>query len=196
MSVSPLHLISNFNSYISGEVTIDPDAAIAIGVMLLAAPNSRIIISAGVCIGMGSVLHAHDGILEIEAGAIIGAGVLVVGAGKIGANACIGSATTILNCSIERGQIVAPGSLLGDTSRSFTEPQPANHTTATVTVVTDDLGQKEPESEHQTQPESTTPAVAPVVYGKASLNQLLSTLLPYNRSLNQQAENGSSPTDT
>lgn len=196
MSVSPLHLISNFNSYISGEVTIDPDAAIAIGVMLLAAPNSRIIISAGVCIGMGSVLHAHDGILEIEAGAIIGAGVLVVGGGKIGANACIGSATTILNCSIERGQIVAPGSLLGDTSRSFSEPQPANHTTATVTVVTDDSSQKEPESEHQIQPESTTPAVAPVVYGKASLNQLLSTLLPYNRSLNQQAENGSSPTDT
>ena len=195
MSVSPLHLMSNFNSYISGEVTIDPDAAIAIGVMLLAAPNSRIIISAGVCIGMGTILHAHDGILEIEAGAIIGAGVLVVGGGKIGANACIGSATTILNCSIERGQIVAPGSLVGDTSRSDTEPQ-ANHTTATVTVVTDDSSQKEPESEHQkTQPESTTP-VAPVVYGKASLNQLLSTLLPYNRSLNQQAENGSSPTDT
>lgn len=197
MSVSPLHLISNFNSYVSGEVTIDPNAAIATGVMLLATPNSRIIISAGVCIGMGTVLHAHDGILEIEAGAIIGAGVLVVGAGKIGANSCIGSATTILNCSIEPGQIVAPGSLLGDTSRSFTEPQSANHTTASVTVaVTDDSSHKKPESEQiQTQAESTTPAVAPVVYGKASLNHLLSTLLPYNRSLKQQ-ENGSSPSDT
>lgn len=195
MSVSPLHLISNFNSYISGEVTIDPDAAIAVGVMLLAAPNSRIIISAGVCIGMGTILHADDGILEIEAGAIIGAGVLVVGGGKIGANACIGSATTILNCSIEQGQIVAPGSLLGDTSRCDPEPQQSNPTTATVTVVTDDSSPKELESEDQTQPEST-PATTPVVYGKASLNQLLSTLLPYNRSLNQQPENGSSPTDT
>lgn len=199
MSVSPLHLITNFNSYVSGEVTIDPNAAIASGVMLLAAPNSRIIISAGVCIGMGTVLHAHDGILEIETGAILGAGVLVVGGGKIGANACIGSATTILNCSIEPGQVVAPGSLLGDTSRANASPQSTNHTRAAVTeaVIADSPSQSEPESDQiQPQPESVPTAVAAVVYGKASLTQLISTLLPYNRSLNQQLQDGSSPSDS
>lgn len=129
MSVSPLYPISNLNSYISGEVMIDPSAAIAPGVLLQADPNSQIIIGAGVCIGMGAVLHAHDGILEIQAGANLGAGVLVVGKGKIGSNACIGSATTILNHSIESGQVVASGSLIGDSSRSAELPA-ADSTTA------------------------------------------------------------------
>lgn len=191
---SPLHLSGNFNSYVSGEVTIDPSAAIAPGAILQATPNSRIAIAAGVCIGMGSVLHAHDGILEIGAGAILGAGVLVVGAGKIGENACIGSATTIFNCSIEPGQVIAPGSLLGDTSRSFDEPPAANDTTPnqTVEVATESPTGSQPESQTiQPQPESTSTAT-PVIYGKASVTQLISKLLPYKQSL-QPEQNGSPP---
>jgi carbon dioxide concentrating mechanism protein CcmN len=121
MSVPPLHFNHAFDSYISGEVIIHPSAVIAPGVILQAAPNSKIIIGQGVCIGMGSILHVHEGTLEVESGASLGAGFLMVGEGKIGANACIGSATTVFNCSVEAGQVIPPGSILGDTSRRVSE---------------------------------------------------------------------------
>ena len=236
MSLSPLHLTCNFNSYISGEVTIDPSAAIAPGVILQADPNSQIIIAAGVCIAMGAVLHARDGILEIEAGATIGAGVLLVGRGKIGANACIGSATTILNCSVEPEQVIAPNYLLGDTSRKAdstaakqtttlaataaevtqplsgagpdeqiqTQVQSANNhgsladstadettTLAAVAAVTQPLSEASPDDQIQTQAESANNNGAKVVYGKAALNQLMSTLFPHRQALNQPPPEGS-----
>ncbi len=122
MSVPPLRLGNNFDSYISGEVIIHPSAAIAPGVILQATPNGKIIIGAGVCIGMGSILQAEQGTLEIGTGANLGAGFLMVGEGKIGENACIGSATTVFHCSVERGQIIPPGSILGDTSRAIAKP--------------------------------------------------------------------------
>ncbi|MEH2055504.1 MAG: transferase [Nostoc sp.] len=121
MSVPPLRLSNNFDSYISGEVTIHPSAVLAPGVILQAAVNSKIIIGPGVCIGMGSILQVHEGILEVETGANLGAGFLMVGKGKIGANACIGSATTVFNYSVEPGEVVAPGSILGDTSRQIAQ---------------------------------------------------------------------------
>lgn len=116
MSVPPLRLGTNFDSHISGEVIVHPSAVIAPGVILQAATNSKIVIGAGVCIGMGSILQVSTGIIEIEAGVSLGAGFLMVGAGRIGLNACIGSATTVFNCSVEPGQVVAPGSVLGDTT--------------------------------------------------------------------------------
>jgi carbon dioxide concentrating mechanism protein CcmN len=116
MSVPPLRLHNNFDAYISGEVKIHPSAVVAPGVILQAATNSKIVIGAGVCIGMGSILQVTTGIIEIEAGVSLGAGFLMVGAGRIGVNACIGSATTVFNCSVEPGQVVAPGSVLGDTT--------------------------------------------------------------------------------
>ncbi len=218
--LSPLYPISNFESYISGEVTIDPTAAISPGVLLQATPNSKIIIAAGVCIGMGSVLHAHGGTLEIEAGATLGAGVLVVGQGKIGANACIGSATTILNCAIESGQVVAPGSLLGDTSRSVAASEPAANPNSISspskpspqTLESGDFQPPEPSpqtlesgdsqpNESESQKSQSTELTTynngnQVVYGKASLSQLISTLFPHSRSLNQQSPDGSSPSDS
>jgi carbon dioxide concentrating mechanism protein CcmN len=121
MSVPPLRLNNNFDPYISGEVTIHPSAVLAPGVILQAAANSKIIIGPGVCIGMGSILQVSEGTLEIQAGANLGAGFLMVGKGKIGANACIGSATTVFNCSVEPGVVVPPGSILGDNSRQITD---------------------------------------------------------------------------
>jgi len=131
MSVPPLRLSNNFESYISGEVTVHPSAVLAPGVILQAAGNSKIIIGPGVCIGMGSILQVHEGTLEVEAGANLGAGFLMVGNGKIGANACIGSATTVFNSSVEPGQVIPPGSILGDTSRQISQtkqlsPSPDN----------------------------------------------------------------------
>jgi carbon dioxide concentrating mechanism protein CcmN len=135
MSVPSLRLHNNFEPYISGEVTIHPSAVLAPGVILQAATNSKIIIGPGVCIGMGSILQLNEGTLEVEAGANLGAGFLMVGAGKIGNNACIGAATTVFNCSVEPGTVVPPSSVLGDTSRqiSLTQPQEpvANHAAST-----------------------------------------------------------------
>lgn len=113
----PLQPLCNPQSYVSGDVKIDPSAVIGPGVLLAAEPNSRIVIAAGVCIGMGTIIHAQEGSLEVETGAVLGAGVLVVGAGKIGANACVGSCTTILYSSIEPKQVISPNSLIGDKSR-------------------------------------------------------------------------------
>ncbi|GAX39468.1 transferase hexapeptide repeat protein [Tolypothrix sp. NIES-4075] len=124
MSVPPLRLDTNFNSHISGEVIVHPSAVIAPGVILQAATNSKIVIGPGVCIGMGSILQVSTGIIEIEAGVSLGAGFLMVGAGRIGVNACIGSATTVFNCSVEPGQVVAPGSVLGDTTVRVALPSP------------------------------------------------------------------------
>ncbi|MDB9455582.1 transferase [Dolichospermum circinale CS-534/05] len=131
MSVSLLQLSDRFDTHIYGDVIIHPSAVLAPGIILQAATNSRIVIGAGVCLGMGSILQVSEGILEIEAGANLGAGFLMVGQGKIGANACIGAATTVFNYSVAPGQVIASGSILGDTSRqvveaSAEEPDPSN----------------------------------------------------------------------
>jgi carbon dioxide concentrating mechanism protein CcmN len=124
MHLPPLPSITTSHVIVTGDVSIDKSAAIAPGVILQADPDSRIIIAAGVCIGMGAILHAHKGILEIDAGAILGAGVLVVGVGKIGANACIGAATTIWNSSVDSWQVLPAGSMVGETGRKIADNSP------------------------------------------------------------------------
>ncbi|MEM7553134.1 MAG: transferase [Cyanobacteria bacterium P01_A01_bin.84] len=130
MSVPPLRLYNQFEPYISGEVNIHPSAVIAPGVILQAAPTGKIVIGPGVCIGMGSILKVNEGTLTVEEGANIGSGFLMIGAGKIGANACIGSATTVFKSSIESGIVIAPGSVLGDNSRKITLEEESNISTS------------------------------------------------------------------
>jgi carbon dioxide concentrating mechanism protein CcmN len=115
----PLQAMHDSQVYISGDVTIDPSAAIAPGALLQASEGSSITIAAGVCIGMGAVLHACGGTLEIQTGASLGAGVLIVGAGIIGPNVCIGAQSTLLNTSLEGNVLVPSGSVLGDRSRQI-----------------------------------------------------------------------------
>ncbi|MGL5064604.1 MAG: carbon dioxide concentrating mechanism protein [Microcoleus sp.] len=117
MYLSPLQLSSNSQIFMSGDVVVDEGAAIAPGVILQADPDSRISIAQGACIGMGAILHARQGTLEIAAGAVLGAGVLVVGAGTIGQNACIGAGTTLIDPRVDRLQVLPAGSLIGDNSR-------------------------------------------------------------------------------
>jgi carbon dioxide concentrating mechanism protein CcmN len=107
--VVPVHL--------DGNVSIDPSAAIALGVLLQAEANSRIAIGAGVCIGAGTIVHASGGDLDICAGACLGRGILIIGSGKIGRNACIGAGTTMIDPQVEEGAAIATHSLLGDRSR-------------------------------------------------------------------------------
>lgn len=214
MYLSPLQLSSNSQILMSGDVVVNEGAAIAPGVILQAEPGSRISIAAGACIGLGVILHAREGTLEIGAGVILGAGVLVVGAGTIGTSACIGAGTTLINPCIDQMQIMPAGSLIGDTSRQASAEATAAAPTAAPTS---------PET-----PEATTPPVAPpieppapaptppqtapetatdapestaaeppqpgetptILYGQAHINRLLGTLFPHRQAFNRSEENG------
>lgn len=198
MSLPPLQLrpISTSHYYTSGDVTIHNGAAIAPGVLIQADPDSQVIIKAGACIGIGAILHAHHGTVEVGEGANIGAEVLLIGQVMIGARACVGSASTILNSSIDRGQIVPPGSLIGDTSR----PPEELHVTDTVFLPPQS---EKPSNASQAAdlPEETTPTLTPSstteepqpstessgmnVYGQVYVNQLLVKMFPHSRKSEQ-----------
>lgn len=105
-----------------GHVMVHPSVTIAPTALLQAEPGSQLVLAAGVCVGSGAVLHAHGGTLEIEAGVSLGSAVLLIGSGKIGANACVGSRVTIMNPAIAPGAVVTAGTLLGDASRSISPP--------------------------------------------------------------------------
>ncbi len=119
----PLEPIGDFRSYVCGDVVIDQTAAIASGVLIQADLGGRITIAAGACIGMGAVIHAQDGLLEIGAGANLGAGVLVYGNSKIGEGACIGASSSIVRAVIARGAIVPPCSLISGLEQSSVEKE-------------------------------------------------------------------------
>jgi carbon dioxide concentrating mechanism protein CcmN len=170
--MQPLHPALG-QALLSGNVTVHPGAVVACGVILKTDAHSQLIVEAGVCIGMGSVVHARQGNLILEAGASLGAGSLIVGYGKIGSNACIGSLTTILNPDIASGQMIPPGALLGDSSRN-----PAIQTTAVQPQLAQTNGAPSlelsaPEGEQE----------RPVIVGQAYVNRLRMSLFPHQAQL-------------
>ena len=122
MNLPPLQSPISASYHASGDVAIATDAVIAPGVVLMSDPSAQIIVGSGACLGLGVVLHANQGAIVIEAGASLGAGVLVVGSCRIGTQACIGASTTLHNASVPPGQLVAPGSLLGQAGRMHSPP--------------------------------------------------------------------------
>ena len=183
MHVPSLQPVNSSHFCVSGDVTIHPTAVIATGVLLQADPESHIIIGAGVCLGMGTIIHAHQGTLEVEAEVTVGAGVLIIGAGKIGASACIGAASTLWNHAIAPGSIVPPLSLLGLPGKPVAESAPETApepTPAALAVPKEPLnGTVEtavPQPAAEIQLSFSTP-----VYGQENLNRLLSTLLPHRQ---------------
>lgn len=213
MHLPLLRPIGSADFFVYGDVVIDECAAIAPGVILQADAGCQITIAAGACVGMGAILHAHKGNLEVEAGAIVGAGVLLVGTGKIGANACIGACSTILSTNIEPTQVVPAGSVLGDSSRSGTqipEEPPASQSPAgeNDSIQASNLAVSEtpvniPESTEATSdadgssateaaPEAPAPSQT-TSHGQRQLNRLMLTLFPHGQSLNRNApQNGPS----
>ena len=199
MSLPPVQPISRSEFYVNGDVTIDESAIVAPGVILRAAPNSQIIIGAGACLGMGTILTAYQGVIAIGAGAILGTGVLIVGQGEIGENACIGSTTTIFNASVAAMSIVPSGSLIGDTSRQITievsatpsEPQPVVSQVSPVPSVeeavaetvaspwdSEEMVAEDSPAETREQASTTNRPNQASVVGKVYINQLLVTLFP------------------
>lgn len=199
--------------YVSGDVTVDKSAAIAPGAILHADPGSRIIVAAGACIGMGAILHARDGTLAVEVGAILGAGVLIVGKAKIGANACVGATTTILDSDVAAQQVVSPGSLVGDSSRQVaqtpSEEAPtgdlaadvwAEETQPPTSESTEPAGATDPPEEPpsdlapdengiQRSPESPA-SFQTVAHSQRHLNRLMLTLFPSRQYFKSAGQNG------
>ncbi len=213
MSLPPVQPISRSEFYVNGDVTIDESAIVAPGVILRAAPNSQIIIGAGACLGMGTILTAYQGVIAIGAGAILGTGVLVVGRGEIGENACIGSTTTIFNASVAAMSIVPSGSLIGDTSRQITievsatrseperpplpEPEPVVSQVSPVPSVEEVVSEtvaspwdgeemvaEASPAETREQASTTNRPNQASVVGKVYINQLLVTLFPERHRFN------------
>lgn len=179
--------------YVSGDVTIHPSAVLAPGVILQAAPGSRIVIEAGACVGMGAVLKAYQGDIEVANGAVLGAGVLVIGCGKIGGNACVGVATTVFNASVDSGVVVPPGSIVGDSTRQVEVLQIKSVPSAAASVeVSVEESPKQPQTAKATEaaaqngsePASPQPQNAQV-FGQVYVNKLLFTLFP-ERNLNSR----------
>jgi carbon dioxide concentrating mechanism protein CcmN len=180
-----LQPISYSHYYTSGDVTIQAGVAIAPGVLIQADSNSRVIIKTGACIGIGAILHAHHGILEVGEGANIGAEALLVGQLAIGAHACIGAATTIFNTSIAGNQIVPPGSLLGCASSI----EPELHSTDTVVYPPAPSATElsiEPELANGSSASSTESAPEINVYGQVYVNRLLVKMFPHRNPLHQE----------
>ncbi len=203
MPLPPVNTISTTEIYVSGDVSIHESAVIAPGAILQAAGDSRIVIGAGACVGMGVILNAYQGSISVGSGAILGAGVLMIGHGEIGEQACIGSTTTIFNASIEPGTAIPPGSLIGDNSPSKeTKPEEEEHLQPeSEPIVTEEppqppapenLSQEVEPPKKEKEPSANenhkvTPADT-VVVGQTYINQLLLTLFP-----NRQNLNGSNP---
>ena len=213
----PPQPIINKDIRISGDVEIHPTASLAPGVILQAAPNSRIVIGADVCIGMGAIINACQGTIEIEAGAILGSGVLIIGESKIGSNCCIGTSTTIYRENVAAMAVVKPGSILGDGSRQVeTRQEPVNNnrnyrpsaksTKSDRTSSASENG-RVPKSQstvaegnshsasasvpHVETSESSAASIKksqPVV-GQVYLNELLVTLFPHRKNLDSNSNN-------
>ncbi len=122
MQPLPISPLEREDVFVSGDVTIHANAAIAPGVVLQAGQNERIVIADGVCLGLGVVLHAHRGDICVKAGANLGAGVLMIGACTVGPYASIGAASTIIDTDVAADQVLAAGTVLGDRSRSEERP--------------------------------------------------------------------------
>ncbi|MGK7930534.1 MAG: hypothetical protein AB4041_03740 [Microcystaceae cyanobacterium] len=146
MRLPSIQPVSQTDIYMSGEVIIHETAMIASGVILQASPHHKIRIGEGVCIGMGVVISASEGDIEIASGAVLGAGVLMTGSGKIGQNACIGASSTLIKVSVEDHSVIPSGSLVGDTSRQVVVSPPVAEfqaiTSASVSSSTNGNGQQ------------------------------------------------------
>ncbi len=195
---------------IHGQVTLHPSVTLAPTALLQAEPGSQLRLAAGVCVGAGAILHAHGGTLEIESGATLGSAVLLIGRGKVGANACIGSMVTIVNPAIAPGAVVTAGTLLGDASRSVdpspeqisgAEPSPpnlSNSSAANPQPVTSDQNDaglnhgaesngkvKAHTPDSPDSPDSQEGRGTQLVTGKAALNELMTALFPHRQHFDQ-----------
>lgn len=169
--------------YIGDNVEVAPDVAIAAGVVLEAAPGSRLIIASGVCIGTGVIVQATGGKLVIGIGVNLGTGVLIIGQGIVGPHACIGTESSLLNPQVTAGAAIPARSLLGITGPDPGNPEHNGHNDQAAHGQNGRADASHSEAE-------TGLAPARIVYGREQVTQLMQTLFPHRDTLNG---NGKSP---
>ena len=181
MQLPPPQPVSTSHYCVIGDVIIHPHAKIAPGVILQAAPHSKIEVAANAFIGAGVIVQAFEGNVVVNDNAKLEAGVLVLGSVEIGANACIGESTTIINTNVNALQAVPAGSLIGDNSRpaSAMSEQPSYSSTV-VNVASQSI-----EVNSYTNPGSSqvTPSYRKSgVIGRSYVTQLLDIMFARNSS--------------
>ena len=210
MYLPPPQPTLNHDIRVSGDVEIHPTASLAPGVILQAAPDSRIVIGADACIGMGAIINACQGTIAIGSGAILGSGVLIIGKCKIGDNCCIGTSTTIFQTDVPAMSVIEPGSIIGDTSRQVEVPvedrgarprskTPSSHLNGkshSTSKATDRVSEPEVVVERNSGSIPRTNAAEPTVQkakspvvGQLYINELLVTLFPYKKGSNSNSQN-------
>lgn len=180
MQLSPPQPVSTSHFCVIGDVSIHPHAKIAPGAILQAAPQSKIVIAAGTCIGTGVVIQAFQGTITVDSNAVLGAGVLVLGKVTIGINACIGDCTTIINTDVVAHQVIPEGSLMGDSGRSSFEEAPASETSQPLQDNT--YAWSSPSPSHSPSPITSRPQSKSHVIGQAYVTQMLQVLFARNSS--------------
>ncbi|MGD1908596.1 MAG: hypothetical protein ACFB0C_21785 [Leptolyngbyaceae cyanobacterium] len=188
--------------YVAGAVTIAPDAAIAPGAILKAMPGSHLVIGQRVCIGAGVVIQAQKGELILEEGASLGTGVLVMGSGVIGAHACVGAESTLLNTRVTKAEVLGSRSLLGDNSRNpamqLDKAINNNGATPIHESQTHPLQPENPASFTQSNSNGVGPTTlssssgAGTVYGREQITLLIRTLFPHRQPLSTADSENSS----
>lgn len=180
--------------YVGANVIVGPNVAIAPGTVLEASPKSQLIIEQGVCIGAGVVVQAFGGQLILRAGASIGREVLVLGAGTIGPQACIGAESTLINPSIESHHVVPARSLLGDSSRGNDldalqdqKGSSQNEASAKSTPQSNGIGPPSapalPNEADAAEQISTSVKQGNTVYGREQVTRLVGILFPHRRAV-------------
>jgi carbon dioxide concentrating mechanism protein CcmN len=203
--------------YIGKNVEVSPNVVIAAGAVLDAAPGSRLMIEADVCIGSGVVIQVYGGDMTLGAGVNLGKEVLLVGCGAIAPRACIGAESTVMNPQIEADAVIPARSLIGDRGQPLPSPAPPADTNgapappkpetasegtsqngqspeATPPAATDNNSSKAEENGTSEKPsaaaEESTLTAANMVYGREQVMQLVKTLFPHRGMLNGN-QNGS-----
>lgn len=189
MGASSLQKLSDLHFYVSGPVTIHPDATIASDVFLQADPNSHLIIGPRASIGPNSILHAFQGTLEIGSDVTIGTKVLVVGTGVIRSGACVGAFSTLMfQIDVQEQSVIPPRSLMGDESRKVNLDTLDDEMSSSEVAGADDNqnGIKEGDRPRPEAPPADVSGTQPappsiqksVVYGRASVEKLIKVMFP------------------
>ncbi|MEL6380879.1 MAG: hypothetical protein AAFQ89_00090 [Cyanobacteria bacterium J06626_18] len=169
--------------YRGANVEVSPHAVVAAGVVLQATADSQVVVEAGVCIGMGVVIQAYGGKLMLSTGANIGQGTLLLGAGTIGPQACIGAESTLINPTIAANQVIPARSLLGDNSRSLKPGAEAGAEGPSDNGKASSVSEAAPETAPDINADSNGNggAIAPnsTVYGRDQVLKLVHTLFPH-----------------
>lgn len=184
--------------YIGANVKVAPDAVVAAGVVLEAAPGAQLVVASGVCIGAGVIVQATGGKLTLGIGVNLGTGVLIVGQGIVGPHACIGSESTLLNPQVGAGAVISARSLLGVQTQATPTANgqagapltPGSQSSSTDTVSAVENGDNAQEPGDETAIADSSPP-AKIVYGREQVTQLMKTLFPHRDALNGNG-NGSS----